>query len=80
MQVDNFYVKNFFTHLRALCTAAVHTKMSLLGGVNRFVEVGVISLGTTSQDGQQRQVKVRLRVNIILPSVILQEYLFCLHL
>ncbi|KAF4522643.1 hypothetical protein B566_EDAN011042, partial [Ephemera danica] len=60
VKVDNFYVKNFFTHLRALCTAAVHTKMGLLGGLNRFVEVGVISLGTTSQDGQQRQVKVEV--------------------
>jgi pogo transposable element with ZNF domain len=60
LQVDNFYVKNFFTLLRSVCTAAVHTKMGYIGGINKYVEVGVISLGTTSQDGNQRQVKVEV--------------------
>ncbi|XP_059476655.1 uncharacterized protein LOC132197399 [Neocloeon triangulifer] len=60
VKVDNFYVKNFYTLLRSVCTAAVHTKMGYIGGLNKYVEVGVISLGTTSQDGHQRQVKVEV--------------------
>jgi pogo transposable element with ZNF domain len=60
LQVDNFYVKNFFTLIRSVCTAAVHAKMGYIGGMNKYVEVGVISLGTTSQDGNQRQVKVEV--------------------
>lgn len=31
-----------------------------MGGWNKRIEVGVISLGTTSQDGSQRQVKVEV--------------------
>lgn len=34
--------------------------MTMLGGNNQRIEVGVISLGTTSQDGNQRQVKVEV--------------------
>ncbi|KAF9415116.1 hypothetical protein HW555_007150 [Spodoptera exigua] len=60
VKVDNLYVKGLFTWLRAVCTVAIHQHMSLLGGVGKKVEVGVISLGTTSHDGTQRQVKVEV--------------------
>ncbi|CAH0748655.1 unnamed protein product [Diatraea saccharalis] len=60
VKVDNLYVKGLFTWLRAVCTSAIHQHMMLLGGPGKKVEVGVISLGTTSHDGTQRQVKVEV--------------------
>ncbi|KAF2881666.1 hypothetical protein ILUMI_24523 [Ignelater luminosus] len=60
VKVDNLYVKGMNTWLRAICTVALHSHIAPLGGAGRRVEVGVISLGTTSQDGQQRQVKVEV--------------------
>ncbi|XP_041969427.1 uncharacterized protein LOC121726217 [Aricia agestis] len=60
VKVDNLYVKGLFTWLRAVCTSAIHHHMGLLGGPGKKVEVGVISLGTTSHDGTQRQVKVEV--------------------
>ncbi|CAB3230420.1 unnamed protein product [Arctia plantaginis] len=60
VKVDNLYVKGLFTWLRAVCTSAIHQHMGLLGGSGKKVEVGVISLGTTSHDGTQRQVKVEV--------------------
>lgn len=53
-------MKGLNTWLRSVCTVALHTNIKPLGGAGRRVEVGVISLGTTSQDGQQRQVKVEV--------------------
>lgn len=60
VKVDNLYVKGLFTWLRATCTSAIHEHLRLLGGHGKKVEVGVISLGTTSHDGTQRQVKVEV--------------------
>ncbi|KAK5645646.1 hypothetical protein RI129_004110 [Pyrocoelia pectoralis] len=60
VKVDNYYVKGMYTWLRAICTVGLHSHVRPLGGPGRRVEVGVISLGTTSQDGQQRQVKVEV--------------------
>lgn len=61
VKVDNLYVKGFYTWIRAACTVALHKHgKPLLGGAGKKVEVGVISLGTTTQDGQQRQVKVEV--------------------
>ncbi|GJQ70106.1 hypothetical protein Trydic_g22577 [Trypoxylus dichotomus] len=60
VKVDNLYVKGLNTWLRATCTVALHTHLAPLGGPGKKVEVGVISLGTTSQDGHQRQVKVEV--------------------
>lgn len=60
VKVDNLYVKGLNTWLRAACTVALHTHIAPLGGPGVKVEVGVISLGTTSQDGHQRQVKVEV--------------------
>lgn len=60
VKVDSLFVKNFFTNLRAVCTAAVHEKLQKLGGPKKRVEIGVISLGTTTSDGVTRQVKVEV--------------------
>ncbi|XP_075218687.1 uncharacterized protein LOC142323218 isoform X2 [Lycorma delicatula] len=60
VKVDSFYVKTFYTSLRAVCTAAIHENYEKLGGQKKRIEVGVISLGTTSQDGNMRQVKVEV--------------------
>ncbi|XP_056629801.1 uncharacterized protein LOC130440571 [Diorhabda sublineata] len=60
VKVDNLYVKGMFTWLRSTCTVALQTHIRQIGGPGVKVEVGVISLGTTSQDGNQRQVKVEV--------------------
>ncbi|KAL1500887.1 hypothetical protein ABEB36_006308 [Hypothenemus hampei] len=60
VKVDSLYIKGIYTWLRAICTVALHTHARKLGGPNVKIEVGVISLGTTSQDGNSRQVKVEV--------------------
>lgn len=60
VKVDNLFVKGLYTWLRAICSVALHTHMAPLGGAGSRVEIGVISLGTTSQDGAQRVVKVEV--------------------
>ncbi|KAK2589003.1 hypothetical protein KPH14_001852 [Odynerus spinipes] len=60
VKVSNIYVKNFYTNLRSVCTAAIWDKSQMMGGKNSMIQVGVISLGTTSQDGNLRQVKVEV--------------------
>lgn len=60
VKVDNFYVKGLFTWLRAACSISLQKNLKLMGGWDKKIEVGVISLGTTSQDGSQRQVKVEV--------------------
>ncbi|KAI9579532.1 uncharacterized protein LOC119639735 [Glossina fuscipes] len=60
VKVDNIYIKGVYTWLRAVCTLAVHQKWKKIGGPDKYVEVGVISFGTTSQDGSQRQLKVEV--------------------
>lgn len=57
VKVSNIYLKNFYTNLRSICTAVVWDKTYKMGGKNSMIQVGVISLGTTSQDGEKRQVK-----------------------
>lgn len=60
VKVDNLYLKNFYSWLRSVCTLALQTHMPKMGGHNKKIEIGVISLGTTTQDGKQRQVKVEV--------------------
>ncbi|RZC37349.1 uncharacterized protein BDFB_009267, partial [Asbolus verrucosus] len=60
VKVDNLYVKGMYTWLRSVCTVALHTHIKQLGGPGVKVQVGVISLGTTSQDGNKREVKVEV--------------------
>ncbi|KFB43745.1 AGAP001141-PB-like protein [Anopheles sinensis] len=60
VKVDNVYLKTLYTLLRSVCTLALCRHLKPLGGPGKSVEIGVISLGTTTQDGQQRQVKVEV--------------------
>ncbi|CAH2011012.1 unnamed protein product [Acanthoscelides obtectus] len=60
VKVDNLYVKGMYTWLRAVCTVGLQSHLRKIGGPGIKVEIGVISLGTTSQDGNQRQVKVEV--------------------
>lgn len=60
VKVDNIYVKSVYTWLRAVCTLAIHQKYKKFGGPEKLVEIGIISFGSTSQDGQQRQLKVEV--------------------
>lgn len=60
VKVNNLFIKQFYTHLRAVCTVALYNHFGLLGGPGKRIEVGVISLGTSSADGGQRQVKVEV--------------------
>ncbi|XP_077271885.1 relative of woc isoform X1 [Temnothorax americanus] len=69
VKVSNIYLKNFYTNLRSICTAAVWDKSRKMGGKNSVIQVGVISLGTTSQDGHLRQVKVEV-LGVLDPSTL----------
>lgn len=60
VKIDNVFIKGLYTLLRSVCTIALQQNMALLGGPGKKIEVGIISLGTTAQDGQQRQVKVEV--------------------
>ena len=47
--------------LRSVCTVQVHTTTPVFcANKNGRVEIGVISLGTTSSDGKRRDVKVEV--------------------
>ncbi|XP_057375322.1 uncharacterized protein LOC130696250 isoform X2 [Daphnia carinata] len=60
VKIDHPYLRLFYTMLRSVCTVEVHTSTPLFGSKNGRVEVGVISLGTTSTDGKRRDVKVEV--------------------
>ncbi|XP_059085785.1 uncharacterized protein LOC131882601 [Tigriopus californicus] len=60
VKVDQATVSQYYQALRGVCTATVHDEVSSLGGPGKSVEIGVISLGTTSSDGCKREVKVEV--------------------
>jgi len=60
VKVDNATVDTFFRHLRCICIASVQEEIVNLGGENKAIELGVISLGTTTTDGNRREVKVEV--------------------
>jgi len=60
VKVDNGQIDQFFTHLRCIAVGAVQDEINNMGGPNKIVEIGVISLGTTTADGQKREVRVEV--------------------
>jgi len=61
VKVDNKKIDHFFKLMRSVCVAAVQDEVVGLGGPRGgAVEVGVISLGTTTADGQKREVRVEV--------------------
>ena len=45
---------------RSICIATVQEELNNLGGNGKTVEIGVISLGTTTSDGNKREVRVEV--------------------
>lgn len=62
VKVDHAYIRSFYAMMRSACTVEMHTTTPVFGlsTINNRVEVGVISLGTTSTDGKRRDVKVEV--------------------
>ncbi|XP_046649448.1 uncharacterized protein LOC124340801 isoform X2 [Daphnia pulicaria] len=60
VKIDHVFLRLFYGMLRSVCTVEVHSSTPLFGCKNGRVEVGVISLGTTSTDGKRRDVKVEV--------------------
>jgi len=60
VKVDNKQIDTFFQVLRCVCVSAVQNEVVSLGGPGKVVEIGVISLGTTTADGQKREVRVEV--------------------
>ena len=62
VKVDNKKIDDFFNLVRSVCVAAVQDEVTGLGKLkgSNAVEVGVISLGTTTADGQRREVRVEV--------------------
>lgn len=58
-EVEDSFMKNFFTQLRGICSTVLH-QMPLLGGPGKNIEVGVISLCTTNENGELGPVKVEI--------------------
>jgi len=62
VKVTSYYLKNFFTLLRSACVAGLHEHAVEMGGKGKYVEIGIITLGTTvnAQGGPSKQVKIEI--------------------
>ena len=60
VKVDHVTVDTFYRHMRCICVTTVQEEITNLGGSGKSVELGVISLGTTTTDGNRREVKVEV--------------------
>lgn len=56
VKIDHVTVDTFYRHMRCVCIATVQEEVVNLGGEDKAVELGVISLGTTTTDGNRREV------------------------
>eukprot|EP00095_Tigriopus_kingsejongensis_P004720 maker-scaffold931_size79642-snap-gene-0.11 protein:Tk04720 transcript:maker-scaffold931_size79642-snap-gene-0.11-mRNA-1 annotation:"pogo transposable element with znf domain" len=60
VKVDHETINQYFQAFRSICVATVQEELGNLGGHGQVVEIGVISLGTTSSDGNRREVRVEV--------------------
>ena len=60
VKADQSVVSKYYEVFRAVCVATVQEEVVNLGGPGKAVEIGVISLGTTSQDGARREVRTEI--------------------
>jgi len=60
VKVDNAFVDKFFALLRAVAIVSSQDKIINMGGTGQCIEIGVISLGTSSQEGSKREVRVEV--------------------
>ena len=58
VKVDYTVINLFFQIFRSVCVATVQEEVMDMGGPGKDVEIGIISLGTVSEDGKKRQVSV----------------------
>ena len=58
VKVDHTYVNLFFQMFRSVCTSSVQEEIVNMGGPGKAVEIGIISLGTTSAGGTRREVSL----------------------
>jgi hypothetical protein len=60
VKVKTYYLKNFLTLLRSACVAGLHEHTPIMGGRGKYIEIGIITLGTTvssSQGEKEMQIK-----------------------
>jgi len=60
VKVDHTTINLFFQMFRSVCICSVQEEVVNMGGPGKAVEIGVISLGTTSADGTRREVRVEI--------------------
>ena len=58
VKVDHTVINLFFQMFRSVCVCSVQEEVVNMGGPGKAVEIGVISLGTTSADGTRREVSI----------------------
>ena len=71
--MDNATVDLYYRNFRAVCTAAVHDEIVNMGGNGKTVEIGVISLGTTTSDGNKREVIICALGVLTVPFMVLHN-------
>ncbi|CAG7837411.1 unnamed protein product [Allacma fusca] len=60
-KVSGSYLKNFYTLLRSVCVGALHELCPKMGGQGKYVEIGIITLGTTlTVASGKKQVKIEI--------------------
>jgi len=60
VKVDHHSVNFYWQLFRSVCVATVQEELTGFGGSGKVVEIGVISLGTTTSDGNKREVRVEV--------------------
>jgi hypothetical protein len=56
VKVDHNIINTYYQVFRSICVSSVQEELVNMGGPGKNVEIGVISLGTTSVDGSKREV------------------------
>ena len=60
VKVDYTVINLYFQIFRSVCVASVQEEIVNMGGPGKDVEIGIISLGTVSEDGKKRQVSTTI--------------------
>ena len=63
VKVDNNTVDTFYRHLRCICIASVQEEIVNLGGANKAIELGVISLGMSLRPEGAENISLGLQVS-----------------
>ena len=60
VKVDRDCINNYYQIFRSICVCSIQEEIVNMGGPGRSVEIGIVSLGTTSADGKRRKVSCRM--------------------